>query len=93
MQTRMKTTKGRASARAGLAVTWRRVAAHQAKGRTVAVVALGGDLPLAPARDHGVDLARLLVSLPDTEAQAQEIHDALRRSRAVDRCIVIGWAL
>jgi RecA/RadA recombinase len=89
----MKTTTGKASARAGLAATWRRVARHQAQGRTVAVIAMDGDLPLGPARDQGVNLARLLVSQPDTLEQARDIHDALRRSRAVDRCVVIGWSL
>lgn len=86
----MKTTTARIAKTTGLAATYRRIARWQAKGRTVAVLCLGQAFDLKAAAAAGANLARLLVSQPDNAAQVQEIYDALRRSRCVDRCFLIG---
>ena len=63
----------------------------QHQGETVALVDLGGCYALpADGIDYGIDIARLLVSTPDTEVQALEIADALARSGAVDTLVLAG---
>ena len=89
----MKTTFPRVAKKSGLAAMYRSIAMAQAKGRTVAVISLGLDMNLAAARVAGADMGRLLVSVPETEAQVRDIHHALRRSRCVDRCYVLGAKL
>ncbi len=89
----MKTTFPRVAKKTGLSAMYRSIATAQAKGRTVAVISLGLGMDLAATRAAGADMNRLLVSVPETEAQVRDIHDALRRSRCVDRCYVLGAKL
>lgn len=89
----MKTTFPRIAKKTGLAVMYRSIANAQAKGRTVAVISLHQDISLDAAKAAGGDLGRLLVSVPETESQVRDIHGALRRSRCVDRCYVLGSTL
>lgn len=89
----MKTTFPRIAKTTGLAAMYRSIAKAQAKGRTVAVISLHQDVNLESAKAAGANLGRLLVSVPETEAQVRDIHGALRRSRCVDRCYVLGATL
>ena len=89
----MKTTFPRSAKKTGLSAMYRSIANAQAEGRTVAVISLGQDVNLDAARAAGANMGRLLVSVPETEAQVRDIHGALRRSRCVDRCYVLGATL
>lgn len=89
----MKTTTARIAKTTGLAATYRRIARWQSQGRTVAVLCLGQAFDLKAAAAAGASLDRLLVLQPDNAAQVHEIHGALRRSRCVDRCFLIGATL
>lgn len=74
----------------GYGPMYRAIAKHQRAGRTCAVLSLREAFDLAAAAAAGVDVSKLLVSQPDTPAQAEDIGDALRRSRCVDRLYVAG---
>jgi hypothetical protein len=89
----MKTTFPKLAKRTGLSATYRSIASALARGRTVAVISLHQDVSIESLRAAGANPARVLISEPDTETQVRDIHDALRRSRCVDRCYVIGARL
>lgn len=89
----MKTTTPRVSKKSGLAATYRSIARWQSTGRTCAVVSMRQDVDLAAVRNAGGIIEKLLVAMPDTAEQVREIVSALRRSRCVDRCYVLGVVL
>ena len=64
------------------------IAGVQKRGGTAAYIDAEHALDLTYARNLGVDIARLLISQPDSGEQALEIADALARSGAVDLIVV-----
>lgn len=74
----------------GYGPMYRAIAKHQRAGRTCAVLSLREPFDLVAAKAAGVDVSRLLVSEPETPAQAEDIGNALKRSGAVDRCYHAG---
>lgn len=60
------------------------IAAHQAKGLTVAAISVRKPIDLAAMRSAGVDLRRVLVSEPDSVEQAAHVESVLLRSGVVD---------
>jgi len=64
------------------------IAGVQKRGGTAAYIDAEHALDLTYARNLGVDVARLLVSQPDSGEQALEIADALARSGAIDLIVV-----
>jgi RecA/RadA recombinase len=74
----------------GCGPMYRAIAKHQRAGRTVAVISLRAEFDLRAAAVAGVNVVKLLVSQPDDPEMAHDIHDALKRSGAIDVCYADG---
>lgn len=86
----MKTRKVRLHKFLGCGPMYRAIAKHQRAGRTVAVISLRVEFDLRAAAVAGVNLVKLLVSQPSDPEMAHDIHDALKRSGAIDVCYADG---
>lgn len=68
---------------------YRKIAGAQARGRVNAVVVMpDGGFDISECKSNGVDIATLLISMPETDKQALGILLALCRSYSVSRCYV-----
>lgn len=86
----MKILTPRISNKSGLASAYRSIAKWQIEGCSCVVVSIGHDVDISAVRESGGIAENLLVFMPYTAEQAHEIVSALRQSRRVDRCYVIG---
>lgn len=86
----MKTLTPRISKKSGLAAAYRSIAQWQGRGCSCVVVSVGHDVDISAVSKSGGIAENLLVFMPYTTEQASEIVSALRRSRRVDRCYVLG---
>lgn len=65
------------------------ILACQKAGGIAAVVNFHSEVMIGDLRYAGVNLADLLISQPDNQAQAIEIRDALIKSGAVDLVVML----